>query len=386
MNRYKGTKCFLYITPYLTEVDRICEQCDFEEPDSDYLSKSTELKELMRSRCNIASTHALFSMMDDESLEIAKDQGYCLIIDESIQTIQGVAVSPKDKNILLQHLMEVNDDFSVSWLDSEYEGKFEGYKQMAESGTLYYYANTLYEVMNPNRLTPFSEVFMLTYLFDGQPQKAYLDYFGFTYDTVGIVRDENGYQFSDKPDEPPPVDYSDLVRIIGADGKDVRMNDIGYGRTALSVSWFKQRGRNHDDVKALRRNLDTFFRTKTKDISGQRLWTTYKESLDWMLGSKNRYATSFLSLNARATNAYKEANSVAYLVNRFVDPNISKFFAEKDIEICPNKFALSEMLQFIWRSAIRDDREIFLYIPSRRMRELLTEWITKTNNGGTNSD
>jgi len=325
-------------------------------------------------------------MMDDESLDIAKEQGYCLIIDESIHIIQGVTVSPKDKDILLQNLMEINEDFSVNWLDAEYEGKFEGYKKVAEDRMLYYYAGTLYDVMNPNRLLPFSEVFVLTYLFDGQLLKAYLDYFGFTYDIIGILRDESGYLFSDAPDNPPQVDFTGLIHIIGSGDRDLRMNDIGNERTALSVSWFERRGRSHDDINILRRNLDTFFRIKTSDASGARLWTTYKGNLEWLLGVRNRYASSFLSLNARATNAYKNADCVAYLVNRFVDPNISKFFAEKNIKIDPNKFALSEMLQFIWRSAIRDDREIFLYIPSRRMRGLLTEWITEMNKAGGQCD
>ena len=38
-------------------------------------------------------------------------------------------------------------------------------------------------------------------------------------------------------------------------------------------------------------------------------------------------------------------------------------------------YALSEMLQFIWRSAIRDGKEIWVYLPSVRMRSLLEEWI-----------
>lgn len=39
------------------------------------------------------------------------------------------------------------------------------------------------------------------------------------------------------------------------------------------------------------------------------------------------------------------------------------------------QFALSEMIQFIWRSAIRDNKPIKLYIPSVRMRNLLEKWI-----------
>lgn len=60
MNRHKGTKRFLYITPYLNEVERICEQCDFDQSDSDYMSKSAELKIHMRNGKNVAATHSLF--------------------------------------------------------------------------------------------------------------------------------------------------------------------------------------------------------------------------------------------------------------------------------------------------------------------------------------
>lgn len=389
MNRYKGKRCFLYVTPYLTEVDRVCELCNFEEPNCDFMSKSSQLKAMMRRKCNIASTHALFTLMDDEALELARENGYSLIVDESIQIIQSVPVSPKDKEMMMTHLMEVNEeDGIVSWADETYEGKFEGYKQMADAGTLYHCAGTLYEVMNPKRFLPFEEVFMLTYLFDGQLQKAYFDYYGFDYTVIGVEQDKRGYYFSDRPDNPPPIDYSGLIHITGEDedAMNRKMNEIGNGRTALSASWFKRRGKTHDDVKTLKRNMRNFFDCKTESRSDTRLWTTFKDCEEWLLGPRNRYASNFLSLNARATNAYKGADCVAYLVNRFVDPNIAKFFATKDIKIDSDQFALSEMLQFIWRSAIRDDKEINLYIPSRRMRTLLTDWIKDTSNGGNHSE
>lgn len=383
MNRYKGNKCFLYITPYLTEVDRVCEKCDFEEPDCDYTSKSNRLKALMKKRCNIASTHSLFSIMDDEALSLAREQGYNLIVDESLSVIQGVPVSPKDKQIIMTNLASVDDAGKVRWNEADYEGKFDGYKAMADAGTLYHCGETMYEVMSPDRFEVFDEIYILTYLFDGQLQKAYFDFFGFEYDIIGVEQNEAGYFFSGEPDAPPNVDYSELIHIVGMDdGADARMNIVGNGRTALSASWFKQRSRNSEDIKNLRGHMRNFFERKAKSSAARRLWTTFKDAREWMYGPKNRYASSFLSLNARATNAYKDADCVAYLVNRFVDPNIAKFFAEKDIVIDPEKFALSEMLQFIWRSAIRENKPINLYIPSMRMRSLLLEWIEQTSNGG----
>jgi hypothetical protein len=74
------------------------------------------------------------------------------------------------------------------------------------------------------------------------------------------------------------------------------------------------------------------------------------------------------------------------MINRFIDPNVGKFFAAKDIHVNEDEFALAEMLQWIWRSCIRDDQPIELYIPSRRMRELLQGWIESTSKGDTNND
>ena len=45
------------------------------------------------------------------------------------------------------------------------------------------------------------------------------------------------------------------------------------------------------------------------------------------------------------------------------------------VSVDEDGFALSEMIQFIWRSAIRDGKEITLYVPSSRMRNLLLDWL-----------
>lgn len=387
MNEHKDEKRFLYITPYLTEVERVCERCDFDEPGCDYMSKSAQLKDLLRRRCNVASTHSLFSIMDEESIALARESGYSLIIDESLDMIGAVPVSITDKKIILDTLADTDEAGIVSWRDASYEGKFEGYKAMADAGTLYCVCGSFFEVMDPTRFLAFDEIFMMTYLFDGQLQKAYMDYFGFTYDVIGIERDDLGFKFSTRPDDPPKTNYFNLIHIVGLSGQqNAKMNDVGLDRTALSANWFKTRSKNDSDVKRLRANMHSFFLKETKSRAHERLWTTFKGYSSWMYGDRNRYSSDFLSLNARATNAYRGATNVAYLVNRFVDPNIIKFFAARDIKIDSDMFALGEMLQFIWRSAIRDNRPINLYIPSSRMRGLLVGWMKDISQRGEASE
>ena len=58
-----------------------------------------------------------------------------------------------------------------------------------------------------------------------------------------------------------------------------------------------------------------------------------------------------------------------------MNPNEVQFFSSYDIQIDQDGLALSTMLQWIWRSAIRDDKSIQIYIPSKRMRDLLKQYL-----------
>ena len=46
----------------------------------------------------------------------------------------------------------------------------------------------------------------------------------------------------------------------------------------------------------------------------------------------------------------------------------------RDVETSNEHFAISTLIQFIFRSAVRKGEPIKLYLPSLRMRELLERW------------
>lgn len=380
MNANKGTKRFLYITPYLNEVDRICERCDFDQSESDYQSKSAELKVHIKDGRNIAATHSLFYLMDKEAVELVRDNHYSLIIDESIRVIERLNVTEKDFELIVTQLADEEEGGILQWKDGSYTGRFYDYKEMADVGALYKIDSALLNIMNPLMLKAFDEVFMLTYLFDGQYQKAYLEYFGLPYRVVGVEKDDCGYYFSDAPDSPTAIDYRSLIHIVDSD----EMNRTGNGKYALSKNWFARRGYNHADIRALRYNMKKFFQGVPGGSSSTRMWTSFKDDMVKLTDVKTgRFRNNFLQVSARATNEFRNRTDIAYMVNRFADPNLIKFFSAKGIGIDTDAFALTEMLQWIWRSAIRDDKPINLYIPSRRMRELLINWMDTTSQGGT---
>ena len=350
--------------------------CDFDQPDSDHLSKSVELKIHMRKGHNIAATHSLFYLMDEEALELVRQHHYSLIIDEAIDVVERFNITAKDFELILGHLVEEQEGGELRWIDKDYTGKFSGYKEAADTGALFRLDSALLSIMNPSMLQAFDEVFMLTYMFDGQYQKAYLDFFGFDYRVVGVQHGKDGYYFSDLPDAPPPLDYCHLINIVDKP----QLNAPGNGKFALSKSWYAKRSRNDSDIKRLRRGLRNFF-DGSGSSSNNRLWTCFKEDQPKLIADNGRYRSNFLQIGARATNEYRDKTDIAYMVNRFADPNITKFFASRGIKIDQDAFALSEMLQWIWRSAIRDDHPINLYVPSSRMRELLINWIENTKQG-----
>lgn len=90
-----------------------------------------------------------------------------------------------------------------------------------------------------------------------------------------------------------------------------------------------------------------------------------------------------MPINTKATNAYKDANVLIYLVNRFMNSHLYNFIKN----YCPtgdnfseDLYSLSELIQWIWRSAIRDNKQICIYIASERMLNILLKWLNASNN------
>lgn len=130
-------------------------------------------------------------------------------------------------------------------------------------------------------------------------------------------------------------------------------------------------------MSTLKKNVYNYFNNIRGTKSGLNLWTTFSDYEKCLCGKG--YRKGYLSHNARATNDFRDRVSVAYLVNKFINVLVKKFFEQNGITVDEDGFALSEMLQFIWRSAIRDGKEIWIYIPSVRMRNLLEQWIEKNS-------
>ena len=382
---------FVYITPYLDEARRIkngCPDAHFVEPSNkigDYDFKKIEHTEaLIEEGRNIASTHAAFKSYSRFMLDKIREHGYTLIIDESVDVLQEFDYHPDDLQLTLDSgwVEKRGDTYCLK------EDKYHGWA-ISKLFTLLRSRN-LVEVENGKAkdlffwtlpcelITSFKEVIVLTYMFEGQSLKWLFDIYHIPYDYIGIHRSEDGrYSFSDTQDYYPScvLALKDRIHILDND----RLNSIGKNYHALSINWFKN---NSEGVEQLKRNIYNCFRNVWEDSNAKnRLWGTYSSGKTKLRGKG--YTKAFLMFNAKATNEYRNRKYLIYAANPFMNVNEKKFYYKHGIDVDEDLYALSIMIQWIWRSAIRCGEEIYIYIPSRRMRSLLMNWMDEVTRGGT---
>lgn len=388
-NEHKDER-FIYITPYLNESARIQKSCPalhFVEPSAkigEYNYKKGEhTAALIKAGRNIATTHQSFMRYTQEMLDDIKRMGYTLMIDENVDVLEVVNFPEDDLKLAIDAGYIREEGGSYKLVNTSYKGvalrelfNIMRYRELIrmtdeDNKSLFYWA------LPPDLLTSFKDVFILTYLFEGQSLHHFMSIYNIPYEYIGIVRDEDGgYRFGDYPGYTPEYVYrlKDMLHILDAE----RLNEIGDDYFALSMSWF---GKDDAKVEQLKRNIYNCVNNVWGDIPAERkLWGSYSGSINKIKG--RGYSKSFLAFNAKATNKYRDRDYIAYIANLFMNVNEKKYYQAHGIQVDEDLYALSIMVQWIWRSAIRDGGEVYLYIPSRRMRTLLTNWIDTVSKGG----
>lgn len=372
-------KRYLFITQFLTEVERVrtgCPLLRFTQPEfANGRGKLKNVKPLLASGRNVVSTHALFKLFTTEIVDICRANGYTLIMDEVADVVEPFAISADDQKILLQDLAYVDEDSGLlHWRDdkADYTGEYDEIKAKIDMQSLSMYGKDVMVWLMPvQSFNAFKEVYILTYLFEGQIQRYYYDYWGLPYDYLYVKGDSvEEYQFTDEfQAQRIKYDYRKLIHICDND----KLNQIGELTTDLSKNWFLRNKNNSVVLPQLKKNLFNYFHNIMNSPVGNNMWTTFKDFRKALSGKG--YSKGFLPSNSRSTNAYKDRTCVAYCLNKYINSAIKTFFNSKDIDTDEDTYATSEMLQFVWRSAIREGNDIWIYIPSRRMRTLLQQWI-----------
>ena len=365
---------FLYITPFLDEVERIIENTDreFKQPINKGNGKLGAINEMLACQDDIASTHGLFKHLDEESRENIKNGHYTLILDEVLNVVEPYDNIRNDDMKLLKDsgCVTVDEDGFVVWNKEKlnYDTKYNDIKILADNRSLIYINQKLLLWRYPPEIFElFDKVYILTYLFEASILKNYFDLYKIYYEQKSISETDRQYELMNYYIPDTSV-FLDKINIY--DGK---LNDNIYQKiNGLSVTWFKARI-NQDGIKQIKKNLYNYFSNIVNAKSDNIMWTTFKDYKAKLKGKG--YSSQFVSYNCRSTNKYADTYNLAYCVNVYLHPGITQFFLQRGISINEDLYGLSEMIQWIWRSRIRKGESINIYIPSMRMRNLLIDWM-----------
>ena len=165
---------FIYVTPYLKEINRVIEATDkdFKEPTNknNEGSKLEGLRKLVSKGENIVCTHELFKLCNHEILDWIEEMGYILMLDEVLNVVNKINITKDDINMLCDTgRIKINEDGSIIWKDSAYEGKFEELKYLSKNDNLFLFNNTfMFWTLHRKSFEVFKEIYIFTYLFEGQ--------------------------------------------------------------------------------------------------------------------------------------------------------------------------------------------------------------------------
>ena len=379
-------KKFLCIVPLLSECERFKEKTDIDIIDPEkWGSKWKNFRWLVENDKNIVTTHSLIKMMDLDMLELLKSKNYVLMIDECLDVLDTYKISKDDLKIIFnEKLVSLDEDGFLVWNEERkpYKGVYGDIKRLCSFKSLMGFkkenSDELARIIMWNFPVDFfkcfDESYIFTYLWEGSIQKSYFDIHGIKYEKYMLDYDRQLIPHCKEIEYEKRRNVADLINIY--DGK---FNKIGMkiGKSnPLSKSWYEDKRKKNKSIFAqLKNNTENYFRTVTKTKSIDNMYTVFKLYCKYVKGKG--FANGFVSCNARGTNEFKDKKSLAYLINFFMSPDIKQFVEHYHIEFDDNLFSLSALLQWIWRSQIRDGNPIDLYIPSERMRELLKIWINE---------
>lgn len=388
MRENPGRK-WMYIGVNLEEADRATKECPelrFKNPVPRQGRKYWDLVDQVEKGSNIASTHQLFRLMTGDLKKALEGKGYTLVIDEALDVVSQYNIDRRDLAWLQEvEAVYVDDDQRLRWNHDkvpEYEGKFRELVGLCDNGNLVQTRQGVLMWQFPAEfLSVFDQVFICTYMFEGQVMADYFKAEGVKYGLF-TVKDGELLPHAAVDNTEDKERLADLIRADLNPNRNIIGKKIGKTRP-LSKNWFEARNKAKDgsalraDLAQLRRNTEGFF----KQFGGganENMWTCFKEYRNKVKGARySHYKRCFVPMNMKATDQWKHKTALAYLVNRYQSPVVESYFQDRNVLTRSDLFALTELIQWIWRSAIRGNppQEIQLYLPSDRMKTILANWI-----------
>lgn len=380
---------WLFVSPYLDEagdgetkgrIQQELPEFKFKSPSSTP-SKSKDFLRLARKGANIAITHKLFTGFSPEVAIVLKEQGYHLVIDETIDLVTFYEdISHEDvKFLILAGMVKCGEKGLLSWnteLWPNYTGRDIRIKELCELGCLWLYGdNVLIQRIPPTCMKACESVTILTYLFEASLMHCWMqlnemewsyhqpESMRLTADIKAVIRNK--------------VHLIQPPKLI----RDLQRSEYGAPKTgAFNVSWYQE---NEKELERIKKSIET---TLKDDMDkGYVFWTTFKDYESDLAGVGYKRARKFegklrkpfVPKNMRASNEYRDCTNCIYTINIYPHGSLDSHLKGFGIHLDKDMYALSEIVQFIFRGSIREHKDMYLYILSDRMRTLVQNWLAE---------
>ena len=355
---------------------------EFKEPSDEQGNKSESLEELLLLGVNIVTTHKLYTdvahmarkgLLSDYHIIIDEVLDVCKVVsDKSSTSVRELYLGPKyirvdekDGKVVATQKWDNQKDDIKDTLDHRIYN-------YAKAGCLYL-LNDMFFIwaLPPALLRNGLSVTIMTYKAQGSIFELYLEKLGIK-PKHKVCTDEEEAVFIRKAKE------LITVKTIPSLEK-MKFNFGGQQR-------FKKFPNCSKKVSTAPKNLKE---RDLKDIPTNEVVLTCVKSLWYKSGGKNSKdpkpgpfsinsrmfkGTQWISNTTRGTNNYSHCSTLIYLYDQHPHPHLVNWLDAGGVNFS-DKYALTELIQWIWRSRVRNDQPITIYMPSERMRDILDNWL-----------
>lgn len=381
---------FIYISCLLSEIEeRVQEELahlDVCIPSDECGTKSEDVLEALKQGRNIAATHSLFLRFNKESIKYMKDWEYILIVDEVLDFITPYrkysSQDVKDLINLNQIAVDKQNNGRVK-VTQDFKGYYSELKEYSEKG-LVYASTSDFMVFNlqipPDVIKASKECYVLTYLYDSSEMQRFLTLHNIDYkhmDVPELKQRELIIKSTLK-------ENINLITIKAAD--EVIRSLRSTRNTALSHNWWStKKDKAEEYLKKIdywlvnnKRRTDFYFTAPKEVFEVKGLATKRSLNIKFLKKQTELDDTEhrlWLASSTKATNDYADRELCLFLMNTYPNIGLQKYFEQYCTPLDHDRYALSEIVQFIFRGSIRTGKPMDLYIGSPRMKEIFIKWL-----------
>lgn len=375
---------YLVILPMLTEVTRVIEgskDIEFVQPhanDNEQGTKTSSLEAQLLLGSNIATTHEMYERLVP-MVKAGLLDDYDIIIDEVPNVVKSV--TSKSRTSIQEFYVDagyMDVDVGTGLVRPTHKWR-QNQEQVsdtlspkilkyAESGCLYLQDGEMFIWALPQCiLSAGNSVTVMTYKPEGSMLLSYLRKLGLSYEVSNDYQSEEDFR----------TKAAELITIedIGALSK-LRLTYSGQEKGMSSSSYYSKVSRSLKNLKE----------RKLVGVGINNILVTCKKDA-WLKASNDNQPkpgvfaknsrlkdVSWIANTTRGTNDFIHCSHLVYLYDQNINPVVARWLGDSS-RAFNDAYALTELIQWVWRSRVRKGEPITLYLPSPRMRRLFVEWL-----------